>query len=46
MPEFERLDPPASGGSGGKHKPKFDKKTKDAITRRRNCRRPSGSFYE
>lgn len=32
MPEFERLDPPASGGSGGKHKPKFDK-TKDAITR-------------
>ncbi|MED2604972.1 hypothetical protein P4241_30340 [Bacillus thuringiensis] len=28
MPEFERLDPPASGGSGGKHKPKFDKKQK------------------
>ncbi|MGH0539605.1 hypothetical protein, partial [Bacillus cereus] len=27
-PEFERLDPPASGGSGGKHKPKFDKKQK------------------
>ncbi|MEC2849234.1 hypothetical protein P9X17_30305, partial [Bacillus cereus] len=28
MPEFERLDPPASGGGGGKHKPKFDKKQK------------------
>lgn len=28
MAEFERLDPPASGGSGGKHKPKFDKKQK------------------
>ncbi|WP_334079328.1 hypothetical protein [Microbulbifer sp. M83] len=28
MPEFEKLDPPASGGSGGKHKPKFDKKQK------------------
>ena len=28
MPEFERLDLPASGGSGGKHKPKFDKKQK------------------
>lgn len=27
MPEFEKLDPPASGG-GGKHKPKFDKKQK------------------
>ncbi|MCQ6337875.1 hypothetical protein NPM14_31120 [Bacillus cereus] len=28
MPEFEKLDPPASGGGGGKHKPKFDKKQK------------------
>jgi len=28
MPEFEKLDHPASGGGGGKHKPKFDKKQK------------------